>query len=173
MKSTTKSAPAPVKPAKISPPPTMQTVVEIFNEFLRKKGYRVTPERTVILREIYASDDHFDADELFIKLKQKGGRVSRATVYNTLELLVDCNLVSQNSFGHKHLHYERSYGYEHHDHIICDDCGKVYEFSNATIENEQKKVCADRHFDIDRHTLQIFARCTKPNCENKDSLKRD
>ncbi len=145
----------------------MLTVEEIFAEFLKKKGYRSTPERAMVLNEIYASPGHFDADEIFIRMKQKGSNISRATVYNTLELLVECNLVSQNSFGHKHLHYERTYGYEHHDHIICEDCGKVFEFTNPKIEEQQQVVCAKMGFEMERHTLQIFARCTKPNCENK------
>jgi Fur family ferric uptake transcriptional regulator len=151
----------------------MSTVEEIFAEFLKKKGYRSTPERAMVLSEIYASAGHFDADEIFIRMKQKGSNISRATVYNTLELLVECNLVSQNSFGHKHLHYERIYGYEHHDHIICEDCGKVFEFTNPKIEEQQQAVCAKMGFEIERHTLQIFARCTKPNCENKSANRRD
>lgn len=152
---------------------TLLTVEEIFTAFLRKKGYRSTPERAMVLNEIYASAGHFDADEIFIRMKQKGSNISRATVYNTLELLVECNLVSQNSFGHKHLHYERIYGYEHHDHIVCEDCGKVFEFTNPKIEEQQQAVCTKMGFEIERHTLQIFARCTKPNCDNKASDRRD
>lgn len=151
----------------------MLSVEEIFTEFLKKKGYRSTPERAMVLSEIYASAGHFDADEIFIRIKQKGSNISRATVYNTLELLVECNLVSQNSFGHKHLHYERIYGYEHHDHIICEDCGKVFEFTNPKIEEQQQAVCTNMGFEIERHTLQIFARCIKPNCDNKASSRRD
>jgi Fur family ferric uptake transcriptional regulator len=149
------------------------TVEEIFTEFLKKKGYRSTPERAMVLNEIYASAGHFDADEIFIRMKQKGSNISRATVYNTLELLVECNLVSQNSFGHKHLHYERIYGYEHHDHIVCEDCGKVFEFTNPKIEEQQQTVCNEMGFEIERHTLQIFARCTKPNCEHKTATRCD
>jgi Fur family transcriptional regulator, ferric uptake regulator len=161
----------PVAKKKSASPHTHKSVEDIFNDFLRKKGYRVTPERALVLTEIYSSAEHFDADELFIRLKQKGGNISRATVYNTLELLVECNLVSQNSFGHKHLHYERSYGFEHHDHIICSDCGKVFEFINPEIEVQQDKVAAKLGFEIERHTLQIFAKCTRTNCENKPSDK--
>jgi Fur family ferric uptake transcriptional regulator len=149
------------------------TVDEIFGEFLKKKGYRSTPERAMVLQEIYSSAGHFDADEIFIRMKQKGSNISRATVYNTLELLVECNLVSQNSFGHKHLHYERIYGYDHHDHIVCEDCGKVFEFTNPKIEEQQSAVCKQMGFEIERHTLQIFAKCIKPNCENKLAQRRD
>jgi Fur family ferric uptake transcriptional regulator len=142
----------------------------IFREFLRKKGYRATPERDAVLREIYSDAGHFDADELFIRLKQKKYAISRATVYNTLELLVECNLVSQNSFGHKHLHYERTYGYEHHDHIVCNQCGEVFEFTNPQIEEQQQAVCRNLGFEIRQHTLQIFADCTKPDCEYKKRM---
>lgn len=145
-------------------------VDDIFQNFLKKRGYRSTPERALILKEIYAAAGHFDADELFIKLKQKGVNVSRATVYNTLDLLVECNLVSQNSFGHKHLHYERIYGFQHHDHIICEDCGVVAEFTNEKIEEQQQLVCKQNGFEMMRHTLQIFAHCTKQPCQNRDAM---
>lgn len=148
----------------------VKSVEEIFREFLRKKGYRATPERDAVLREIYSDAGHFDADELFIRLKQKKYAISRATVYNTLELLVECNLVSQNSFGHKHLHYERTYGFEHHDHIVCNQCGEVFEFTNAQIEEQQQAVCRSLGFEIKQHTLQIFADCTKPDCERKKRM---
>lgn len=154
-------------PASPSKAPSIAQVEEIFRDFLRKKGYRVTPERSAILREIYADPGHFDADELFIKLKQKKYAISRATVYNTLDLLVECNLVSQNSFGHKHLHYERTYGYEHHDHIVCNQCGEVFEFTCPQIESLQEEVCKQFGFQIKQHTLQIFADCIKPDCERK------
>ncbi len=147
-----------------------KTAEQIFREFLRKKGYRATPERDAVLREIYSDAGHFDADELFIRLKQKKYAISRATVYNTLELLVECNLVSQNSFGHKHLHYERTYGYEHHDHIVCNQCGEVFEFTNPQIEEQQQAVCRNLGFEIRQHTLQIFADCTKPDCEHKKRM---
>ncbi len=144
-----------------------ESVEHIFREFLKKKGYRATPERDIVLREIYSAAGHFDADELFIKLKQKNHNISRATVYNTLDLLVECNLVSQNSFGHKHLHYERVYGYDHHDHIVCNQCGEVFEFSNPKIEEQQDAVCKSMGFDIRQHTLQIFADCVKTDCDYK------
>ncbi len=147
-----------------------QSVEQIFREFLRKKGYRATPERSAVLHEIYSDAGHFDADELYIRLRQKKLHISRATVYNTLELLVECNLVSPNSFGHKHLHYERTYGYEHHDHIVCNQCGEVFEFTNQQIEEQQQQVCNSLGFEIKQHTLQIFADCTKPDCEHKKRM---
>ncbi|MDX2127972.1 MAG: transcriptional repressor [Chloroherpetonaceae bacterium] len=148
----------------------IQSVETIFYDFLKKKGYRSTPERALILKEIYAAPGHFDADEIFIKLKQKGGNISRATVYNTLDLLVECNLVSQNSFGHKHLHYERVYGYEHHDHIVCNECGEIFEFSSPEIETEQEKICRQLGFELQRHTLQMFCHCNKIDCEYKKNV---
>jgi Fur family ferric uptake transcriptional regulator len=145
-----------------------QTAVsEIFREFLKKKNHRITPERFVVLNEIYSTDGHFDADELFLQMKAKGQNISRATVYNTLELLVESNLVNQNSFGHKHLHYERIYGYQHHDHIICTECGRVVEFSNSQIEKLQEEEVKKHGFIIDRHTLQIFGICNRTDCDYK------
>ena len=82
-----------------------------FNDYLKKRNLRQTAERLAIFEAVYEADDHFDADELYLRLMQNKAQVSRATVYNTLELLVECNLVVRHQFGDKHAKYERSYRY--------------------------------------------------------------
>jgi Fur family ferric uptake transcriptional regulator len=114
-----------------------------------------------------------DADEIFLALKQKNANVSRATVYNTLDILVECNLVSPNSFGHKHLHYERSYGYQEHHHIICEKCGRLLEFTSPKIDDELSEICQKNGFKLKRNVLQLFGECLDDDCDEKEdnSLK--
>ncbi|ACF14480.1 ferric uptake regulator, Fur family [Chloroherpeton thalassium ATCC 35110] len=151
----------------------LQEVEDIFQNYLRKKGHRSTPERLKVLQEIYTSSEHLDADQIFLNLKQKGANISRATVYNTLDLLVECSLVSQNSFGHKHLHYERSYGYKTHHHIICEKCGRVLEFTSPEIDEELRQICEFHGFKLKRNNLQLFGECIYDECDHLEKRKSE
>ena len=142
-------------------------VRDIFTSYLEKKELRKTNERYAILQEIYDYLGHFDVEQLYVKLKTQGTHVSRATVYNTLDLLVECGLVSKHQFGQNQALYEKAFGSRQHDHLICTDCQKVVEFCDPRIHNIQKSVEELLQFKILNHSLLLYATCKKENCENR------
>lgn len=134
---------------------------EKFKEFLATKNLKFTEERQAILDCIFASHKHFEADELLIDLRQSDKRISKATIYRTLTLLVQSGLLREVIFGERHTHYEHIYGHEHHDHLICNKCGKIIEFVEYKIEKLQDEVCEKYSFKAESHRMQIHGLCEK------------
>ena len=144
-----------------------EEVKKIFTAFLKQKKLRKTPERFAILDEIYGRKDHFDVDSLYVSMQDKNYRVSRATVYNTLDLLVECDLVTRHQFGQSQSQYEKAFGFRQHDHLICTDCNKVVEFCDPRIQNIQNTVGELLQFEVIHHSLLLYANCIKKDCEKK------
>jgi len=145
---------------------------EHFRKFLQEGQYRITPERFDVLDAVLAWNDHFDADNLFIYLKNNGSKVSRATVYKTLSLLHECGLVSRYRFSQGHAQYEKTTDRPHHDHMVCTKCGKIVEFENARVERLQDDACAQFGFTPMYHSFQIFGVCLECRALGTNGMTR-
>ena len=143
---------------------TIAEVKRRFAEHLERAKQRKTPERFAILEEIYRRTDHFDAEALYIHMKTQSYRVSRATVYNTLDLLVHCNLVTRHQFGSNLARYERAFGRRQHDHLICTQCGRVLEFCDPRIQQIKDMMGELFEFEVESHSLNLYGRC-KGGCD--------
>jgi Fur family ferric uptake transcriptional regulator len=136
-----------------------EQVKQILDDYLKKKGLRKTLERYYVLQEIYDINDHFEIEELYERMKNKKYRVSRATIYNNIDLFVDAGLVIKHQFGSNTAQYERAYNYRQHDHLICLDCNKVFEFCDPRIMQIQKTTENLLGFTITQHSLQFSGKC--------------
>jgi Fur family ferric uptake transcriptional regulator len=132
-----------------------------FREYLKAKGLKVTKERALILRDISSRQGHFDPEELYIGIRKKGLKVSKASIYRTLPLLLESGLIEQVERTEKHAHYEKTFGRDHHDHMLCISCGSVIEFYSESLEDLQKKICSKKGFEGVTHTLEIKGYCSK------------
>lgn len=141
-----------------------------FLDYLTTRKHRKTPERFAVLDFIYSSKGHFDMDSLYNSMNESSFRVSRATLYNTIELLLDCGLVIKHQFGANVSQYEKAHGNENHDHLICTRCGEVKEYKNSNLfaPAQQKKL---KRFQVSYYSMYIYGLCYK--CQKADKKIKD
>lgn len=139
---------------------------EQFLQYLRDNGHRVTPERLTLFDEIFSQHGHIDAEQLLESLQEGEVKISRATVYRNLDLLVECGLVRRHRLGRRRYLYEHVHPGQHHDHLVCTECGRVVEFVSPGISALQTEICRAHGFEPSRHQLQIFGVCTRCSDES-------
>jgi len=140
--------------------------VDILNEYLEKEGLRKTPERNIILEEIYKINEHFDIEELFNIISKKY-KISKATVYNTIELLNKLELIKKHVFNDTKVLYEKSLNKKQHNHLICVKCNQIQEFCDPRLQNIMDSAEKLLKFKILKHSLNFYGHCLNDNCENK------
>ncbi len=134
--------------------------IDLFRSFIRRKGLRNTPEREEIIGEIFATNDHFDVDELFLRLRSKGSRVSKASIYRNIPLIMECGLIKEVWHEDGHMHYEPIYGQSHHCHLRCIKCGKVVEFVEEELQVIEKRLAEKHDFLVVDHRLDVVGYCS-------------
>jgi Fur family ferric uptake transcriptional regulator len=140
--------------------------LKAFQDYLNSKGLKFTRPRRLIFKEIFSSKEvHPNAYEIHRRLKSKGQKVSLATIYRTLKLLVKSGLVSEIDFGENHSHYEPEIVKAAHGHLVCLSCGEVKEFSHEKIQTLINKIGKRSHFRTDKFSIQVFGYCK--NCQKK------
>ena len=131
----------------------------LFRSFIKRKGLRNTPEREEIIQEIFARHDHFDVDELYLRLRRKGCKVSKASIYRNIPLIMECGLIREVWHENGHMHYEHTYGHGHHCHLRCVKCGKVIEFVDKAILAMEKRLEDEYDFEVLDHRLDVTGYC--------------
>ena len=143
----------------------MKSVQEVFASYLSDKNLKMTPQRRLILDTLLKQGEHLSSEELYAKVKKRDKSVGQATVYRTLKLLSESGLVEPLDFADGLTRYELSYGEEHHDHLICEKCGKNIEILDDTIEKRQVQIAKEEGFTLLRHKMYLYGIC--PDCRKK------
>ena len=133
----------------------------LLKKALKKEGLRYTQQRQLIWDELCSSEDHRDAEEIYLSLRKDGVNASRATVYRTIDVLVKNKLVRKLDLGDGKARYENRMDSSHHDHLICVQCGKIEEFMDDKIESRQDEIVKRFGFKMIRHIHQLFVLCDK------------
>ncbi len=133
--------------------------VQVFNDYLGRKGLKTTSQRMIILETFIESDSHYSTEELYLKLREEYPKIGYATVHRTLKIFAECGIAAERNFGDGQTRFEPIHGQEHHDHLVCTECGLIIEFEEPKIEKLQESVAAAHSFTIENHRLELYGRC--------------
>jgi Fur family ferric uptake transcriptional regulator len=140
--------------------PDLVKELESFRAFLKSRGHRVTREREAIAEAVLVNRGHFDVDELFLALKGQAG-VSKASIYRTIPILIESGLLAAVYLENGHMHYERVYGREHHSHLRCTSCSRIFEFSVPQLPALEKEIAGQQGFKSEGHKFEIWGQCSQ------------
>lgn len=137
----------------------MKNPQEVFADYLTDNNLKMTPQRRLILDTLMKQNDHLSSEELYAKVKKRDKSVGQATVYRTLKLLNDSGLIEPLDFADGVTRYEMCYGEDHHDHLICERCGKNIEILDDVIEHRQEELAKEHGFTLRRHKMYLYGLC--------------
>jgi Fur family ferric uptake transcriptional regulator len=143
----------------------MTPELQIFREYLQGRGLRRTLERERVLQEIFQIHQHFDVDELYLRLRTQGTKVSKASIYRALPLFIDCGLVREVDFNDGHWHYEHIYGHSLHNHLRCLGCGEILEFEEPLLKILEHSLARKYAYRIKAHQWEVQGYCA--NCQGR------
>ena len=143
---------------------------EVFLKHIQKKGLKRTAQRDLILDVFLRTEGHLSGDDLYRLVRDEDPTVGQTTVYRTLRLLTDAGLAREVRFGDGRAHYEHNYKHQHHDHMICSECGKIIEFYSPELEASQDAMAAEHKFELTSHLLRMFGVCAE--CRREDRTRR-
>ena len=138
---------------------TNEKLLSDFKDVLKKEGLKVTPQRIAVLEEIIKDKGHRESEDIYMAIKSRKTHVSRATVYRTLDILVQHGFARKLNLGDGRARYETKIDSPHHDHMICNNCGKIIEFVNYEIEKIQEEIAKHHQFKLQQHIHQLFGIC--------------
>jgi Fur family transcriptional regulator, ferric uptake regulator len=139
--------------------------LEVLREYIARHNMRFTPEREAIVREVFSRHDHFSAEDLYLSLRKKRQRISRASVYRTLPLLIDAGLAAVVFHDAGQTLYEHTFGHDEHCHLRCLVCGQVVEFSEPSLHQLRERLAKEMGYRVEGHKLEVVGAC--PSCQAK------
>ena len=140
-----------------------QKTKETFKDYMLTQGLKSTRQREMILEEFLRAGSHLSTEDLYLRLRKRNPRIGYATVHRTLKLFAECGIAAQRHFGDGQTRYEAIAQDEHHDHLICTECGRIVEFEDPRIEKLQDQVAEKHGFTVERHRLELYGLCSKCN----------
>ena len=146
---------------------------EVFLRHIQKKGLKRTAQRDLILDVFLRCEEHLSNEDLYRLVKQEDPSVGQTTVYRTLKLLTEAGLAREVRFGDGRTPYEHQYKHQHHDHMICSECGKIIEFFSAELEAIQDSMAAKHRFEITQHLLRIIGICAECRRARKQKAQEE
>ena len=138
----------------------MQSAFDTFRDYIARNKLKLTRQREVILRSFLEAEGHVSAEELYQMVSAEDPSIGLATVYRTLNLLVECGLAQRRQFGEVRHRFEHVLEHEHHDHLVCTRCGAIAEFYSPEVERVLNEVCRERRFHVFSHRLELYGLCT-------------
>ncbi|CCO23056.1 Fur family transcriptional regulator [Maridesulfovibrio hydrothermalis] len=143
----------------------MKAAQDIFTEYLSKQRLKMTPQRRTILDVFLNEEGHISSEELYNLIRKEDSSIGQATVYRTLKLLAESGIAKTVDFNDGVIRYEHKYGHEHHDHLVCECCGKTIEAVDHEIEHLQKELAKKHGFVLTHHEMYLFGVCKE--CQEK------